>query len=64
MTPVDCDGTATAVHLARPTFWSADRDRPWTGGSADSCSGVGQSNRDHTRVLAAYTARPSGPAAA
>jgi hypothetical protein len=42
-------------HLARLTFWSANRDRPCTGGPADSCSGVSQSDWDYTRVLAAYT---------
>ena len=42
-------------HLARLTFWSANRDRPCTGGSADSCSGVGQSNWDYTRVFSQYT---------
>ncbi|WP_129311460.1 chitinase [Streptomyces sp. L2] len=42
-------------HLARLTFWSANRDRPCTGGSADSCSGVNQSDWDYTRVFAAYT---------
>ncbi|MFG2971060.1 ricin-type beta-trefoil lectin domain protein [Streptomyces sp. NPDC048288] len=42
-------------HLARLTFWSANRDRPCTGGSADSCSGVSQSNWDYTRVFAGYT---------
>ncbi|MET8446858.1 lectin [Streptomyces sp. NPDC005209] len=42
-------------HLARLTFWSANRDRPCTGGPADSCSGVGQSAWDYTRVFAAYT---------
>ncbi|MCF3136398.1 chitinase [Streptomyces olivochromogenes] len=41
-------------HLARLTFWSANRDRPCTGGPADSCSGVGQSAWDYTRVFAAY----------
>ncbi|MFE2040938.1 ricin-type beta-trefoil lectin domain protein [Streptomyces sp. NPDC059477] len=41
--------------LARLTFWSANRDRPCTGGPADSCSGVGQSAWDYTRVFAAYT---------
>ncbi|MFF4259610.1 lectin [Streptomyces sp. NPDC001663] len=41
-------------HLARLTFWSANRDRPCTGGPADSCSGVGQSDWDYTRVFAAY----------
>lgn len=42
-------------HLARLTFWSANRDRPCTGGPADSCSGVGQSAWDYTRVFSAYT---------
>ncbi|GGN34880.1 chitinase [Streptomyces fuscichromogenes] len=42
-------------HLARLTFWSANRDRPCTGGSADSCSGVSQSAWDFTRVFAGYT---------
>ncbi|MFE9613773.1 ricin-type beta-trefoil lectin domain protein [Streptomyces sp. NPDC006012] len=42
-------------HLARLTFWSANRDRPCTGGPADSCSGVNQSDWDYTRVFAAYT---------
>ncbi|EST35456.1 lectin [Streptomyces roseochromogenus] len=42
-------------HLARLTFWSANRDRPCTGGPADSCSGVTQSDWDYTRVFAGYT---------
>ncbi|MEU4927310.1 lectin [Streptomyces yokosukanensis] len=42
-------------HLARLTFWSANRDRPCTGGPADSCSGVNQSDWDYTRVFAGYT---------
>jgi hypothetical protein len=42
-------------HLARLTFWSANRDRPCTGGPADSCSGVAQSAWDYTRVFAGYT---------
>ncbi|MEV6289483.1 lectin [Streptomyces sp. NPDC051896] len=46
---------AQAHHLARITFWSANRDRPCTGGPADSCSGVNQSDWDYTRVFAAYT---------
>ncbi|MFB7456999.1 lectin [Streptomyces sp. NPDC056188] len=48
-------GYAQQHHLARLTFWSANRDRPCTGGPADSCSGVGQSAWDYTRVFAAYT---------
>ncbi len=46
---------ANAHHLARLTFWSVNRDRPCTGGPADSCSGVGQNNWDYTRVFAGYT---------
>ncbi|MGW0769017.1 ricin-type beta-trefoil lectin domain protein [Streptomyces sp. NPDC002676] len=42
-------------HLARLTFWSANRDRPCTGGPADSCSGVAQNAWDYTRVFAGYT---------
>ncbi|GAA3777189.1 chitinase [Streptomyces coacervatus] len=48
-------GYAQQHHLARLTFWSANRDRPCTGGPADSCSGVSQSDWDYTRVFAAYT---------
>ncbi|MBX7548328.1 lectin [Streptomyces sp. tea 10] len=48
-------GYAQQHHLARLTFWSANRDRPCTGGPADSCSGVSQSDWDYTRVLAGYT---------
>ncbi|AOR30621.1 chitinase [Streptomyces fodineus] len=46
---------AQTHHLARLTFWSANRDRPCTGGPADSCSGVSQSDWDYTRVFAGYT---------
>ncbi|MFI8521607.1 ricin-type beta-trefoil lectin domain protein [Streptomyces sp. NPDC085481] len=42
-------------HLARLTFWSVNRDRPCTGGGADTCSGVAQQPWDFTRILAAYT---------
>jgi len=45
---------AQAHHLARLTFWSVNRDRPCTGGSADSCSGISQGNWDFTRVFAGY----------
>ncbi|WP_371666971.1 RICIN domain-containing protein [Streptomyces sp. NBC_00289] len=48
-------GYAQQHHLARLTFWSVNRDRPCTSGVADSCSGVGQSDWDYTRVLAKYT---------
>jgi hypothetical protein len=45
---------ATQHHLARLTFWSVNRDRPCTGGAADSCGGVAQSAWDFTRVVAQY----------
>ncbi|MEW2283395.1 lectin [Streptomyces sp. NPDC047841] len=48
-------GYAQQHHLARLTFWSANRDRPCTGGPADSCSGVSQNAWDYTRVFAGYT---------
>ncbi len=48
-------GYAQQRHLARLTFWSVNRDRPCTGGGADSCSGVSQQPWDFTRVLASYT---------
>jgi hypothetical protein len=41
-------------HLARFTFWSANRDRPCTGGGADTCSGISQNAWDFTRVIAQY----------
>ncbi|MFC8203895.1 lectin [[Kitasatospora] papulosa] len=48
-------GYAQQRHLARLTFWSVNRDRPCTGGGADTCSGVSQQPWDFTRVLASYT---------
>ena len=45
---------AQTHHLARLTFWSVNRDRPCTGGTADSCGGVAQAAWDYTRVFAAY----------
>ncbi|WP_345629136.1 ricin-type beta-trefoil lectin domain protein [Rugosimonospora acidiphila] len=50
-------GYAQQHHLARFTFWSADRDRPCTGGNstgADSCSGVSQQNWEFTSIVAQY----------
>lgn len=47
-------GYAQQRHLARLTFWSVNRDRPCTGGGADTCSGVAQQPWDFTRVLAQY----------
>lgn len=45
---------ATQHHLARLTFWSVNRDRPCTGGGADTCGGVARSAWDYTRALAQY----------
>jgi hypothetical protein len=47
-------GYAQQHHLARFTFWSLNRDRPCTGGGADSCSGISQQPWDFTRVIAQY----------
>jgi hypothetical protein len=43
-------------HLARFTFWSANRDRPCNGGSPadDTCSGISQSAWDFTKIIAQY----------
>ncbi len=44
-------------HLARFTYWSANRDRPCAGGgypNDDTCSGISQNAWDFTRVVAAY----------
>ncbi|MER6800098.1 ricin-type beta-trefoil lectin domain protein, partial [Amycolatopsis mediterranei] len=49
-------GYANAHHLARLTFWSANRDRPCPGGypNNDTCSGVSQQAWDFTRIFARY----------
>ncbi|WP_031104661.1 chitinase [Streptomyces sp. NRRL S-146] len=47
-------GYAQQRHPARLTFWSVNRDRPCTGGGADTCSGVAQQPWDFTRILAQY----------
>ncbi len=50
-------GYAQAHHLARFTFWSANRDRPCAGGgypNDDTCSGISQSAWDFTRIIAQY----------
>jgi hypothetical protein len=48
---------AQTHHLARLTFWSANRDRPCPGAypNDDTCSGVSQAAWDFTRTFAAYT---------
>lgn len=50
-------GYAQTRHLARLTFWSADRDRPCAGAypNDDTCSGVSQAAWDFTRTFAAST---------
>ena len=45
---------ASEHHLARFTFWSVNRDRPCTGGPADSCGGVSQQPWDYTKVIGRY----------
>jgi len=49
-------GYAQAHHLARLTFWSANRDRPCPGAypNDDTCSGVSQQAWDFTRTFAQY----------
>jgi hypothetical protein len=47
---------ANTHHLARLTFWSANRDRPCPGAypNDDTCSGVSQQAWDFTRIFARY----------
>ncbi|HEY3482941.1 MAG TPA: ricin-type beta-trefoil lectin domain protein [Streptomyces sp.] len=49
-------GYAQSHHLARLTFWSANRDRPCPGAypNDDTCSGVSQQAWDFTRTFAQY----------
>ncbi|MGW7817877.1 alpha-galactosidase [Streptomyces puniciscabiei] len=43
-------------HIARLTFWSANRDRPCGSGTGgDSCSGVPQQPYDYLKVFTQYT---------
>ncbi|MFD4542974.1 lectin [Streptomyces bauhiniae] len=60
VTPADFQtilGYAQQHHLARLTFWSANRDRPCPGGypNDDTCSGVAQSAWQFTGIFAEYT---------
>ncbi|NEB93921.1 lectin [Streptomyces bauhiniae] len=60
VTPADFQtilGYAQQHHLARLTFWSANRDRPCPGGypNDDTCSGVAQSAWQFTGIFAKYT---------
>jgi hypothetical protein len=60
VTPADFQTMLAYVqlhHLARFTFWSADRDRPCTGGNTqgdDDCSGVSQASWQFTSIIAQY----------
>ncbi|MGW0208714.1 alpha-galactosidase [Streptomyces sp. NPDC003233] len=43
-------------HIARLTYWSANRDRPCgSGAGGDSCSGVSQQPYDYLKVFTQYT---------
>ena len=60
VTPADFQtilGYAQQHHLARLTFWSANRDRPCPGNypNDDTCSGVAQSPWQFTGIFAKYT---------
>ncbi|MGW5332798.1 lectin [Streptomyces bauhiniae] len=60
VTPADFQtilGYAQQHHLARLTFWSANRDRPCPAGypNDDTCSGVAQSAWQFTGIFAKYT---------
>jgi len=45
---------ANEKHLGRLAYWSVNRDRPCTGGGADSCSGVPQQDWEFTKILAGF----------
>jgi beta-glucanase (GH16 family) len=45
---------AQSHHLARLTFWSANRDRGCADTASDGCSGVSQSDWAYTAVIARY----------
>lgn len=46
---------AKQKHLARVSFWSANRDRPCdNGGGNDSCSGIDQKQWEFSKILAGY----------
>jgi chitinase len=46
---------AKEKHLARVSFWSANRDRPCdSGGGNDSCSGIDQKQWEFSKILAGY----------
>ena len=46
---------ATEKHLARVSFWSANRDRPCSAGDGnDSCSGIDQKEWEFSKIVAGY----------
>jgi chitinase len=46
---------ATEHHLARVSFWSANRDRPCSSGDGnDSCSGIDQKEWEFSKIVAGY----------
>lgn len=47
---------AQSNHLARLTYWSANRDRPCgSGGNGDTCSGISQKANDFSKVIGKFT---------
>jgi hypothetical protein len=47
---------ANTNHIARLAFWSVNRDRPCaSGGVAENCSGISQSNWQFTTITAGFT---------
>jgi chitinase len=48
-------GYAASHHLARLTFWAANRDHGNCGGSSDTCSGISQGDWAFTKIVAGYT---------
>jgi hypothetical protein len=47
---------ANANHIARLAFWSVNRDRPCaSGGVAENCSGISQTNWQFTTITAGFT---------
>ncbi|HEV7978848.1 chitinase [Amycolatopsis sp.] len=48
-------GYAASHHLARFTFWAANRDHGNCGGSSSTCSGISQADWAFTKIVAGYT---------
>jgi len=48
-------GYTRSKGLSRPAFWAVNRDRPRPGGGVSaSCSGVGQSDWQFTKITAGF----------